>query len=181
MKIRSGIPGLDGILKGGFNEKSSFLVTGAPGTGKSIFAIQFIYQGCLDNEPGLYISCEETVESIKNYAKSLGLDLEKFEKKGLVVFLREEISLTKPLSIAKPLEIIRSKKIKRVVLDSLTYFEYASPTDIDFRKSLFEFLNIMRESNVTLLATSQENIQNIDILKYKPQDFLFDGLILLQR
>lgn len=179
MKIKTGVSGLDEILKGGFNENCSILITGAPGTGKSILALQFVYQGCLNNEPSLYITCEEPVEMVKEYAKELDLDFEEFEKKDIMFFLREEISVTRPISIARAIELIKSKKIKRVVLDSLTYFEYAAPSEIEFRKSLLHFMNVMRDCNVTVLLVSQENTPSIDTLKYKPQDFLFDGLILL--
>lgn len=181
MKIKSGVAGLDELLKGGFNENSNLLVIGAPGTGKSIFAIQFLYGGCKNNEPGLYITCEENISSIREYAKNLGLDFSQFEKKGLAKFTKEDISVRKPLSIAKPLEIIKSSNIKRVVLDSLTLFEYASANETEFRKSLLDFLSAMKEARVTLLVVSQEGVQSIDLLKYRPQDFLFDGLILLTK
>lgn len=181
MKIKSGVTGLDELLRGGFNENSNVLLMGAPGTGKSILATQFIYGGCKNNEPGLYITCEEDVGSIRGYAKSLGLDFSEFEKKGIAKFIKEEISIKKPFSIAKPLEIIRTSKIKRVVLDSLTFFEYASSNEIEFRKSLIEFMTAMKEAKVTLLVVSQQNTQSIDLLTYRPQDFLFDGLILLTK
>ena len=44
-KIKTGIEGLDKVLKGGLRRNSSMLITGAPGTGKTIMALQFIYYG----------------------------------------------------------------------------------------------------------------------------------------
>ncbi|MFH1249239.1 MAG: ATPase domain-containing protein [archaeon] len=180
-RVKTGIEGLDEILKGGFNENSSILVTGAPGTGKSILALQFIYQGCLNKEPCLYISCEETVDMIKSYAQNIGLNFDDFEKKGIMHFLKENISVSRPVSIAKAMEIIKTKKIKRVVLDSLTYFEYAAPSELEFRKSLLQFMDIIRDAKVTALVVSQENTPSIDLINYKAQDFLFDGLVLLAK
>jgi KaiC/GvpD/RAD55 family RecA-like ATPase len=181
MKIKSGIPGMDELLNGGFNENSSILVMGAPGTGKSIFAIQFLYGGCKNKEAGLYITCEEDADAVRSYSKNLGLDFSEFEKRGLAKIIKEDISVRKPLSIARPLEIIKSNNIKRVVLDSLTLFEYASSNETEFRKSLLEFLSAMKSAKVTLLVVSQEGMQSIDLLRYRPQDFLFDGLVLLTK
>jgi len=181
-KIRTGIPGLDDIFKGGVNKGSSILVTGAPGTGKTLFAIQFIYAGAKLGEPGLYITCEEPIDLIKDYARGIGLDLEEYEKKGLVTFVRQPISLKKIASIARPLEIIREKKIKRVVLDSLTFFEYIHTAgEIDFRKEVLSFLMTMREQYVTLLVTSEQINPDFDSFIYRPQDFLFSGLIILAK
>ena len=79
-KIKTGIVGLDEILKGGVREGASVLIAGSPGTGKTILAMQFILEGAKRNEPGIYISSEESVDDIRNYAGSLGWDIEKYER-----------------------------------------------------------------------------------------------------
>ena len=62
--IKTGISGLDQVLKGGLRMNSSILVTGAPGTGKTIMALQFIYHGAKDyNENGIFITTEDNVDS----------------------------------------------------------------------------------------------------------------------
>ena len=68
--IKTGISGLDQVLKGGLRRNSSILVTGAPGTGKTILALQFIYYGAKDyNENGIFISTEESlVQAIMSLA-----------------------------------------------------------------------------------------------------------------
>ena len=59
--IRSGIPGLDEVLGGGFLEGSIVAVSGPTGSGKSTFASQFLYNGASQyDEPGLYIAIEES-------------------------------------------------------------------------------------------------------------------------
>lgn len=178
--IKTGVPGLDEIFKGGILENSSILVTGAPGTGKTILALQFIYEGAKMNEPGLYIATEEPIESIRNCAKNLGFDLEKYEKKGLINFIAQPILTKKIVSIVTPLAMIKKKKIKRVVLDSLTLFKYTHVAgEMDYRKEVLSFLESMRELGVTLLATAEIPTANIDLLEHKPEDFLFTGLIIL--
>ena len=181
--LKTGVPGLDEIFRGGINEKSSVLVTRAPGTGKTILAMQFLIEGAKRNEPGIYITTDEDLDSIREYMKSFSFDknLQKYEKKGMVTLLKQSVSAKKLVSIAAPLEIIKKNKVKRVVLDSLSLFEYTCPTKEDFRREVMDFIARMREAGVTLLVTSERETVNLDELKYKPQDFLFQGLVILTK
>ena len=179
-KIKTYIPGLDDLLKGGLREGASVLLTGPPGTGKTIMCIQFIIEGAKRGEPGVYITSEETEEDIRNYAEALGFDIKMYEKKGLVTLIRQPISSKKLMSIAAPLTLIKSKNIKRVVLDSITLFEYIHASgEMDYRKEVLDFVLKMKESNVILLTVSEKSISQIDDIKYEPEDFLFDGVIIL--
>ena len=180
--IKAGIPGLDDILKGGIRKSSSLLLTGQPGTGKSIFALQFIIQGAKDGEPGIYISSEENPESIREYADSLDLSLDEYEKQGLITILKQSITSKKILTLGSLTTIMKRKKIKRVVLDSITLFQYGQQDRlINFRKEVLDFLELMKSSEVTLLCISEKAVTDLDNLIYDPQDFLFEGLIILMK
>lgn len=178
--IKTGIPGLDEIFNGGVREKSSILVTGGPGTGKSILAWQFIVEGAKIGQPGLFISAEEDLDDLRENMKSIGFDIEKYEKEKKVVLTKQSISSKKLVSIAAPLDLIKKYKIKRVALDSLTLFEYTHLAgEMDYRKEVLDFTRIMKELGVTLLATSEKTVTDTCVEKYESEDFLFDGLILL--
>jgi KaiC/GvpD/RAD55 family RecA-like ATPase len=181
-KIEVGIPGLDEVLKGGIREGASVLVTGPPGTGKTILGIQFIIEGAKKGEAGIYITSEETIDDLRLYSEGLGLDMKKYEKEGLITLIQQSILPKKLMSIATPLTIIRSKKIKRVVLDSITLFEYMHISgEMDYRKEVLDFVLKMKESKVTLLTIAEKSIANINQIEYKPEDFLFEGLIVLTK
>ena len=80
--IKTGVFGLDKILKGGLRKNSSILITGAPGTGKTILALQFIYYGAKKyNENGIYITTEENLSDLRQFANNLGMDIGSLEKK----------------------------------------------------------------------------------------------------
>jgi circadian clock protein KaiC len=71
-KARTGIWGLDEILAGGFSRGHSFLLEGAPGTGKTTIALQFLMEGAANGEKCLYITLSETESELREGAASHG-------------------------------------------------------------------------------------------------------------
>src|SRR3989344_5005680 len=141
---KSGVPGLDEILKGGIRNNSSIIVRGGPGSGKTILALQFIIQGAKEGQTGVFISAEEELDDLRDYAKSIGLDLEEYEKKKLVYLIKQPITLNKIISFSVPLDLIKKGKIKRVVVDSLSIFRYGTDGELTYRKELLYLINNMR-------------------------------------
>jgi circadian clock protein KaiC len=179
-KIKSGIPGLDEITKGGILENSAVLIVGPPGTGKSVFALQFALGGMDNKEPALYISSEESKESLYSYAESLGINLDSY--KNLFFFYEPNLAKPELFSLKVPIDLIKKNKIKRVVLDSLTLFKLVyGKTEFEFRGGIMDFLTNIKSLGVTLLATSEKSLSDFDKIDYEPQDFLFEGLILVAK
>src|ERR1700704_572015 len=75
-KAKTGIRGLDDILSGGFSRGHVFLVEGAPGTGKTTIALQFLMDGAQAGEKCLYITLSETERELRDGAASHGWDLD---------------------------------------------------------------------------------------------------------
>src|SRR2546430_14016588 len=87
-RVETGVPGLDEMLEGGFPVGSLITLAGRPGTGKTIFASQFLYQGAREAaEPGMYVSMLEGRKAYFRNMTRLGLDLPPLEKKNLFRFL----------------------------------------------------------------------------------------------
>ena len=76
-RTTTGISGLDELLEGGFPTGRSFLVTGEPGTGKSIFALQFLVEGLEHGERCIFVTADEEPADVLEQAASLGWDLER--------------------------------------------------------------------------------------------------------
>lgn len=74
-RVSTGISNLDKKLQGGYPEGEAVLITGEPGTGKTIFGIQFLYNACLCGKKCIMIATEEAPEKILMHAKMLGFDL----------------------------------------------------------------------------------------------------------
>ena len=86
-RVSSGIPRLDAMLNGkGFYRGSSILVSGTAGTGKSTLAAHFIDAACARGEKALFFAFEESQSQIIRNMRSVGIDLEKFVRKGLLKF-----------------------------------------------------------------------------------------------
>jgi KaiC/GvpD/RAD55 family RecA-like ATPase len=78
-RIKTGIRGLDELIQGGFPKGSNIVVTGAPGSGKSIFGMSFIAEGCKNGEKCLYITVEQTPDDIVDQAFQFGWDFNQWE------------------------------------------------------------------------------------------------------
>lgn len=180
-RVKLDIPGMDDILKGGVLPGSSILVTGGPGSGKSIFALEFIYNGAKNNIPGLFITSEQSGSSLRANSNSLGFDLEEYEKNGLITIMEQSVTSSKMISLEAPLTLLKKKKIQRVVLDSLTLFEFVYSKGMEFRKGIIGFLKQMQDAGITLLVTSEREVTDIDTFLYKTEDYLFDGMIVLTK
>ena len=93
-KCSSGIEGLDEITEGGLPKGRPTLICGSAGCGKTMFAMQFLINGARNNQPGLFVSFEETKEELEKNFASLGMDLKALEeqKKFAVEYIYMERS-----------------------------------------------------------------------------------------
>ncbi|GAB6948324.1 KaiC domain-containing protein [Vulcanisaeta sp. JCM 16161] len=81
-RVRTYVPGLDEILYGGIPERSVVLISGGPGTGKSILGKQFLYNGLVRGEAGVFVALEEHPVAVRRSFKHFNWDIAKYEKEG---------------------------------------------------------------------------------------------------
>jgi circadian clock protein KaiC len=148
-----GIKGLDDMLFGGLLPGSANLLEGAPGTGKTTMAMEFIYNGITQfNEPGLIITFEEFPQQYYHDAMQFGWDLKKLEDQGKlkVVFSDPETTLKEFDNVDGTfINIIEKMGIKRVAVDSMTHFESLSVDDFHLREIERKFINALKREGVT--------------------------------
>jgi len=158
---KTGVDGLDSILNGGIVSDSTVLVSGNPGTGKSIFGIQYLYNGVTEfDEKGIYISFEENEEDIRQAAASIGLDdfgdlvddgeIKIYDKR---LMLREEDFTA---AVDRLLEDFAGTDYDRLVLDSLTMFSLFFDDEREERTYLLKFSDILKENGLTSLLINEQ-------------------------
>jgi len=180
MKVSSGIPGLDELMGGGFEDASINLVSGKTGTGKSIFCAQFLYNGAVkNNERGLYLTTGETIANIKRQSKKFGWDFDGLEKKGMVKVMEIEPFDIETL-IERITENIEAAKAKRVVIDSVSMFELYMHEPFKIRKSLFKVLQRLREMGKTVLLVAEVLEDSKGLSRFGVIEFMVDSVIILQ-
>ncbi|MCX6776545.1 MAG: hypothetical protein NTY73_01055, partial [Candidatus Micrarchaeota archaeon] len=117
-RVPTGIEELDKIIEGGFPEGSTILVKGSPGTLKTIFGLQFLYNGAKQyKDKGMYISFTQGEDSLRQQAELFGWDFKDFP----VEFRNYDITREPDLE-GLIVSDIKTFKPSRVVVDSLTSF-----------------------------------------------------------
>ncbi|MFQ6084820.1 MAG: RAD55 family ATPase [Candidatus Bathyarchaeia archaeon] len=82
-RVPSGLPGFDELVGGGLPRGAVVLLSGGPGSGKTLFSLQFLYNGARQHgEPGVYLALAESPEHVRRDASALGWDLSPLEAKG---------------------------------------------------------------------------------------------------
>ena len=185
-KCPTGIKGLDQITEGGFPESGTTLICGGPGSGKTILGLDFLIHGAADyDEPGIFMSFEETKEELFKDVASLNLDL-----KGLVS--RKKILLDHVVLERKDIDesdfnleglLVRLEHgidaigAKRVVIDSIESL-FAGLTDVGILrieiKRLFRWL---KEKQVTAIITGEPGLGTYT--RHGLEEFITDCIIFL--
>ncbi len=158
-RLSTGISGLDSLIEGGIPVGSVTLLSGNPGTGKTISSSHFIYEGLTsttdDKDNGVYISFSESKSQFYQNSYRFGMDFENYETQNRFKFL-DFVSLTKDGiqdALEEILSAIRITKAKRVVLDSFTALSLALSDKIESRIAIHVFLGkLMRAEGITSLV-----------------------------
>src|SRR3989344_3851106 len=185
-KSKTFIAGFDQLVEGGFPRGSSILLSGTPGTGKTIFALQYIYNGALhSNEKGLYVALEESADNLRRQAKQFGWDIEKLEKQGLITLMDINPRNVSEYSVKEILKKIERGKYERLIIDSLSALAVNTPntlgsvneiTDIFIKRFMYNFVSDIKSSNATALLISQaaeeKKLSNDGV-----SEFVCDGVV----
>ena len=154
-RITTGIAGFDKATKGGIIRGSINLITGGPGTGKTIFASHFLWEGIVKyDENVLFISLEEEVDALRKDLSSTGMDFEKMHNEGKCHFVYFGPYSSSDLQAKLTREITRVNA-KRVVIDSISVFAMALKNDYEIRKEIYLLTNLLKKLDCTVIMTSE--------------------------
>ncbi|MFW9919057.1 MAG: ATPase domain-containing protein [Candidatus Thorarchaeota archaeon] len=192
-RVKTGIPGLDDLIEGGFPRGDTILVAGKAGTGKTILANQFLYNGAaMYNEPGVLVTLEESPLAIKRNMLRFNMDLDSLIEKGLLSIAdlspSREIARVKigeypsfDLSGLEAIIMSHIKKVgaKRVVIDTLSIMAYKFRSRDILREEFFKLAANITRSGATLLLTSEIPAQDSGLGVFDIEAFLASGVVVL--
>ncbi len=165
LKSPTGIAGFDEITEGGLPKSRSTLVCGGPGSGKTLFAMEFLVHGIQQyNEPGVFLSFEETREELTQNFASLGFNLNELteQNKLTIDYVHidfDEVAQTGEYDLDGLLirleYAINKVHAKRVVLDTIeVLFTFLGDSDI-LRGELRRLFRWLKEKEVTVIITGE--------------------------
>jgi circadian clock protein KaiC len=179
-QVTTGIKGLDVLLRGGLPKGSTTLVSGTPGSGKTILSMQFLVNGYLEaKEKGFYISLEEDVDRMENYmSKSFRWPIRELRKKGSLIMLRSDVyDFEKFKDLIET--TVEKNGIERVVIDPITVISLFFEKPLEIRRSLLELDRMLKKLNCTSLLTCEIPEGTNAISSFGIEEFTSDGIIIL--
>lgn len=204
-RIPTGIKGFDEIVQGGFPRNSSVLVCGGPGTGKTIFGMEFIVNGATKyREKGLYVTFEQRAESLRSQASQFGWNLDDLEKRGMIKIISVPVEKITKEIIEEIKKIMKKEGFKRLVIDSLSTLVvnapiYVEPSELavkdvvggnivfsppiigDYivKRFIYQFIEELRELDCTTLLISEAGQSGEYITRDTLSEFVCDGIVLI--
>ncbi|GAA4740536.1 circadian clock protein KaiC [Flavisolibacter ginsenosidimutans] len=186
-KTPTGIRGLDEITGGGLPTGRPTLICGAAGCGKTLFAAEFIVRGATEHgEPGVFIAFEEKAEELAINVASLGFDLAKLQKDGLVridhVYIdKSEIEETGEYDLdglfIRLGYAIDSIGAKRVVLDTIENLFSGLSNQAILRAELRRLFGWLKDKGVTAVITGEKGEGTLT--RQGLEEYVSDCVILL--
>ena len=159
-KVSSGIPGLDDLIEGGFYPKSTIVLLGSSGTGKSTFAVQFLMDGIEQGEQALYVTLEEPPEQIMREAELMGFDLRKYYEKSLFFIHLKGKNFKKMIEEQLP-QLVKARADynipTRVVIDPMTPVIWATDDKLEQRELIGKLFYTLKELGVVLCTVEEHS------------------------
>lgn len=173
-RVKTGISGLDGLMEGGLPKGSSTLLAGQCGTGKSIFALEFLYRG---EEPGIFYTFEKNEDYLMRAASAFDWDIGKAVRERRISVVSSELYQFEGF-LSDLRDNIDKLSAKRLVLDSLTIIGQFFDSPYKMRKALVGLRNMLAAEGCTALMIS-EIPETGRLSTYGVEEFVLDGVLLL--
>lgn len=190
-RVSTGIQGLDPLIGGGFIEGKVYLISGESGTGKTVFGLQFLFNGLAQGQNGIYISSDEKPDHLIVDAESLGwkgsdcvneerlalLDVSPFFKDIRDGKVRDVDVRTVIADLTKHVKRIGAK---RVVIDPIEPLIFRDESQAGIRQYIRDIVFAMEDNlGCTVLITSAIPLGSPALSRYGVAEFVCEGSILL--
>lgn len=190
-KTETGIEGFDLIADGGIPRGRACLVAGTAGSAKTIFAAQFLSAGIYKkDEPGVFVTFEESPEDIRKNMMSFGWDIGRLEKEGKWAFVDASPQPSNDQVESGPYDFgallariehaVRKIGASRVSMDSLgaVFHQFGDASLV--RKELFRISTALKKMKVTAVLTAERNQEYGSITRFDIEEFVADSVVILR-
>ncbi len=189
-KAPTGIAGFDDITGGGLPRGRPTLVTGAAGSGKTLFGIEFLVRGARDfGEPGVLLAFEELEEDLAVNVETLGFDLPALQEQGVLAIDAfrldpSEIIATGAFDLdglfIRLAAAVDAVGAKRVVLDTLELLFAAFPNEAIVRGELGRLFRWLKERGLTTVITGERGLGD-QLTRYGMEEYVSDCVVTLDQ
>jgi circadian clock protein KaiC len=189
-KLATGIPSFDIIAKGGLPINRTTLLSGTAGSGKTVFAVQFLAAGIRMGEPGVFVTFEESADDIRKNMRSFGWDLAAWEAEGKLAFVDaspdphveivESGAFDLGALLARVQNAVRKVKATRVSVDSLgaVFSQFSDQSTV--RRELFRIAWALKGLGVTALLTAERTLDYGPVARFGVEEFIADNVMVLR-
>jgi circadian clock protein KaiC len=175
-RISSGIPTLDRKIEGGFPENTVILVSGGPGSGKTLFGLNFLLEGARKGEKCCYISFNEKKEDILRACEGIKQlsELVKYTDKNLQIM---HVNFNNIMTLDRFVDTLdKYPQIDRMVIDNVNKLLMFAENSISYRRQLCKIIEEARKTKVAILICETKKD---DIDTGRGESFECDGVINL--
>jgi len=177
-RIKSGIPGLDEMMDGGMPKGNLIVLSGDPGSGKTVLCWQFLYDGVTKyDEPGIYVSLEEPEETVVEGALEFGWDFKTLMQANKLKIITIELYDFERLKSAIE-DTVKQIGAKRVIIDPGVIFKLFFDRELDARKRIVSLGKMLKRIGCTSIITNEISLDRMTSL-YGLEEYVADGVILM--
>jgi circadian clock protein KaiC len=186
-KTLTGIRGLDEITFGGLPRGRATLVCGGPGCGKTVLAMEFLVRGATKyDDPGVFVTFEETEEELRQNFRSLDFDIDKLEKSNKLVIDhvhidRSEIEETGEYNLdglfIRLANAIDSVGAKRVAVDTIEVLFGGLTNAAIVRSELRRLFRWLKDRGVTVIVTAEKGDAN-SLTRFGIEEYVADCVLV---
>ncbi|HEX2065086.1 MAG TPA: circadian clock protein KaiC, partial [Acidimicrobiales bacterium] len=189
-KLATGISGFDHIALGGLPAHRPTLVAGTTGSGKTVFAAEFLAQGIRRfGQPGVFVTFEERPDDLRDNLASLGFDIASWEAEGSWAFVDASPELDEEVVsgayefnavVARVRHAVNTVGAGRVALDSLgaVFARFQDPAMV--RLELSRVIAALRELGTTAVLTAERRHEYDAITRFGVEEFVADNVVVLR-
>jgi circadian clock protein KaiC len=186
----TGISGFDEVAMGGLPTGRSTLVTGSAGSGKTLFALEFLARGIMKyEEPGVFVTFYERPEDLRSNAASLGFDIARWERDGKWVFvdvsaMEEEMFPVGGYDLGGLISRVEHAVDRvgagRVSVDSLgTLLIRFQDLDL-IRRELARLTRMLESLGVTSVLTTERDSEYGGLTRHGVEEFVLDNVLIIR-